>query len=243
MNSQDFRNLQEAYSQVYQLDENRMASRMEKMPTPPAKVGKATHSIKDLVPSKPPTPEEKAKARKALGLNEISNAKVAAVSKARQKNVNKAFDKLDDSRVSSQNLATAISKQQKNQRLSSKRDKRNEEVDLYDIILSHLLDEGYADTQEAAEAIMVNMSEEWRDDISELYKGKHGQSETEYQAGRSDAGKRVSGDENTGPRHYALGRSARPDAPTKPGEKPKNTPKLANWEKDDIQYRKANLKK
>jgi hypothetical protein len=90
---------------------------------------------------------------------------------------------------------------------------------------------------------MVNMSEEWRDDISELYKGKHGQSETEYQAGRSDAGKRVSGDENTGPRHYALGRSARPDAPTKPGEKPKNTPKLANWEKDDIQYRKANLKK
>ena len=167
MNSQDFRNLQEAYSQVYQLDENRMASRMEKMPTPPAKVGKATHSIKDLVPSKPPTPEEKAKARKALGLNEISNAKVAAVSKARQNNVNKAFDKLDDSRVSSQNLATAVSKQQKNQRLSSKRDKRNEAVDLYDIILSHLLDEGYADTYESAERIMVNMSEEWRDSIIE----------------------------------------------------------------------------
>jgi hypothetical protein len=40
-----------------------------------------------------------------------------------------------------------------------------EAVDLYDIILSHLLDEGYADTQEAAEAIMVNMSEEWIDSI------------------------------------------------------------------------------
>ena len=39
------------------------------------------------------------------------------------------------------------------------------EYDLYDIILSHLLDEGYADTQEAAEAIMVNMSEDWRDSI------------------------------------------------------------------------------
>jgi hypothetical protein len=37
--------------------------------------------------------------------------------------------------------------------------------DLYDIILTHLLDEGYADTQQAAEAIMVNMSEEWRDSI------------------------------------------------------------------------------
>jgi len=42
-----------------------------------------------------------------------------------------------------------------------------EQVDLYDIILSHLLDEGYADTQQAAEAIMVNMSEEWREDIVE----------------------------------------------------------------------------
>jgi len=40
-----------------------------------------------------------------------------------------------------------------------------EAVDLYDVVLSHLLDEGYADTQEAAEAIMVNMSEEWIDSI------------------------------------------------------------------------------
>jgi len=39
--------------------------------------------------------------------------------------------------------------------------------DLYDIILSHLLDEGYAETQEAAEAIMVNMGEEWRESIFE----------------------------------------------------------------------------
>jgi hypothetical protein len=39
--------------------------------------------------------------------------------------------------------------------------------DLYDIILSHLLDEGYAETQEQAEAIMVNMSEEWRESICE----------------------------------------------------------------------------
>ena len=42
-----------------------------------------------------------------------------------------------------------------------------ESFDLYDIILSHLLDEGYADTQKAAEAIMVNMSEDWRESIVE----------------------------------------------------------------------------
>jgi hypothetical protein len=39
--------------------------------------------------------------------------------------------------------------------------------DLYDIILSHLLDEGYAETQEQAEVIMVNMSEDWRESIFE----------------------------------------------------------------------------
>ncbi len=42
-----------------------------------------------------------------------------------------------------------------------------EQTDIYDIILSHLLDEGYADTQEAAEAIMANMSEDWRESICE----------------------------------------------------------------------------
>jgi hypothetical protein len=45
--------------------------------------------------------------------------------------------------------------------------KQEESFDLYDLILSHLLDEGYADTEQAAEAIMVNMSEEWRQIIVE----------------------------------------------------------------------------
>jgi hypothetical protein len=39
--------------------------------------------------------------------------------------------------------------------------------DIYNIILSHLLDEGYAETPEAAEVIMVNMSEDWREEIVE----------------------------------------------------------------------------
>jgi len=38
-------------------------------------------------------------------------------------------------------------------------------VDLFDIIKGHLLDEGFADTEEAALAIMTNMSEEWREQI------------------------------------------------------------------------------
>jgi len=46
----------------------------------------------------------------------------------------------------------------------------NASYDLYDIILLHLLDEGYADTPEQAEVIMVNMSEDWRESICEGYK-------------------------------------------------------------------------
>ena len=44
---------------------------------------------------------------------------------------------------------------------------KNEQYDIYDIILSHLLDEGYAETPKSAEVIMVNMSEDWRYSILE----------------------------------------------------------------------------
>ena len=42
---------------------------------------------------------------------------------------------------------------------------RNEETDLFDAILEHLVAEGYADTNESALVIMANMSEEWREEI------------------------------------------------------------------------------
>jgi len=42
---------------------------------------------------------------------------------------------------------------------------QTEAYNLYDVILSHLLDEGYAETVEAAESIMVNMSADWRNSI------------------------------------------------------------------------------
>lgn len=42
-----------------------------------------------------------------------------------------------------------------------------EEIDLYDVILTHLMNEGFAETEESAEIIMAHMSEEWRDEILE----------------------------------------------------------------------------
>ena len=82
------------------------------------------------------------------------------------------------------------------------------------------------------------------DYVAELWKGRHGQSEKEYQAGRSDAGKRISGDADTGPRYYTLGRArgAKPDAPTAPGARPVNTPKLSSSEKEYHQYNKSGAK-
>ena len=38
-------------------------------------------------------------------------------------------------------------------------------LDMFDLVKGHLLDEGYADTEEAAIKIMANMSEEWRQSI------------------------------------------------------------------------------
>ena len=43
--------------------------------------------------------------------------------------------------------------------------KSNEEIEMDSLILSHLLDEGYASSEENALAIMVNMSEEWKESI------------------------------------------------------------------------------
>ena len=46
-----------------------------------------------------------------------------------------------------------------------KRIQQNNSADLFDIVKGHLMSEGYADTEEAALAIMINMSEEWRQSI------------------------------------------------------------------------------
>ena len=44
-----------------------------------------------------------------------------------------------------------------------------QDVDLFDLIKGHLLDEGYAETEEAALRIMSNMSEGWKESIIETF--------------------------------------------------------------------------
>jgi hypothetical protein len=75
-----------------------------------------------------------------------------------------------------------------------------EDVDLYDLVLEHLLDEGFADTEEAATVIMANMSEEWRDDIIESQYARENPDEYERSPEAREGRKKRSGinDPNTG---------------------------------------------
>jgi hypothetical protein len=76
-----------------------------------------------------------------------------------------AFGKRGIYYSSGRTIGPKISKEKEKENRA--RGTQKEQTDLYDIILSHLLDEGYAETQEQAEVIMVNMSEEWRESIME----------------------------------------------------------------------------
>ena len=58
-------------------------------------------------------------------------------------------------------------REMRGQRERSQWKTKSESADLFDIVKGHLMSEGFADTEEAALAIMANMSEEWRHSIVE----------------------------------------------------------------------------
>jgi hypothetical protein len=74
-------------------------------------------------------------------------------------------------------ILETISSEDLNEIMESYIEEEVETVDLYDVVIDYLLDEGFADTEESAEVIMVNMSEEWRDEILEA-KVESGESES-----------------------------------------------------------------
>jgi len=81
----------------------------------------------------------------------------------------------------------------------NERKQLNMEFDFYDLVLSHLLDEGYADTNENALVIMANMSEEWREDIlTEV-------SQDEFRAGMMKAAAKMPSDVRTPSREELFG--------------------------------------
>ena len=60
--------------------------------------------------------------------------------------------------------------------------------DPFDVIKGHLLDEGYADTEEAALVIMANMSEDWRESIVEAEDARNNPEKYEIRQRQSETG-------------------------------------------------------
>ena len=140
MDAQELRNLQEAYSQVYQVDEELTGERKERA------LKKGGYLATRVATGREGQPVER---RNRSG--DITMRTTTKAPTKRGGGGEKGERKADWSGWEADR--------------GSKKRTQKEQVDIYDIILSHLLDEGYAETLDAAEAIMVNMSEEWRNSI------------------------------------------------------------------------------
>ena len=159
MNSQDLNNLQEAYLEVYQLDEDKRpiygrGGAIRKTETPLQIYGKQATAkdkrTKHNIPKGGTTidkrdPDELFSGDYDRGSGNAAKRRAAALTKPEAKKFPNRLTRSDKQGI-------------------------KDSYDLYDIILSHLLDEGYAETQEQAQVIMVNMSEDWRESIMEAMK-------------------------------------------------------------------------
>jgi hypothetical protein len=183
MNAQDIRNLSEAYLDVYQeqeLDEALTGSRLER----------AKEKMQGLSPKDPKSKALKRVADSQEGSNRgdtvpgdlpqdksnttLPTGRGGRGLKGRGKTVNRApyGAPLGSGTGQSDHGKGSAAARRAEREVDDTR--YDEQVDIYDFILSHLIDEGYAETPEAAEVIMVNMSEGWRESIVEevLKEGK-----------------------------------------------------------------------
>ena len=180
MDAKDIHNLSEAYREVYapqeDLDEAegsygqtpKARSAMGKLSTSRMRKPATEYSQKGEKTKKVKAAEKQTKRQDTLSRGLSGGKKSSRPWSARgkmdadersERRAERAFD------LETSYGAGSVTKNPKKLRKQKAMGEIGEQVDIYDIILSHLLDEGYADTEQAAEAIMVNMSEEWRDSI------------------------------------------------------------------------------
>ena len=164
MNSQEYHSLQEAYMNVYQevdeetleLDEVRGGGKIDAVSDIPSigERGSRSPSAAGLQMSPLKRAELRANALKTRGTPEATK---------RANRINSRFVNPTKSAINRSLLAATNARHAEKTRLQA----LNNSYDLFDVILSHLLAEGYADTNENALVIMANMSEEWRESIIE----------------------------------------------------------------------------
>jgi hypothetical protein len=166
MNSQELRNLQEAYMDVY--DEGYKSFPYGKVEAKSKKLKTDRESLGE----KPLTGKSDSEVSDTLNKMEKSRSRETRL--GLQSNIAHSFvpkqkEKSNRNRPESEKRSKTVEPQKSfgNRLTRSDNQGIQDSYDLYDVILSHLLDEGYADSYEAAESIMVNMSEDWRESIIE----------------------------------------------------------------------------
>jgi hypothetical protein len=81
-----------------------------------------------------------------------------------------------DKEARAKRLAAGVRKRRKAQ--------KDESYDAYNMILSYLIDEGYASTEDAADKIILNMSESWFEEIIQESESRERDQETYGMGGR-----------------------------------------------------------
>ena len=116
-----------------------------------------------------------------------------------------------------------------------------------EMVADWLVAEGIIEDEDEFFELMEDLSEEeieeLYDVVTELYKGKHGQTEKEYQDSRSNAGKMVSGTSTMSGAAYSS-RGVQNTGPNPAGgsKKPQGQGRMTSGQRTEMQYRKANLK-
>ena len=153
-------NLYEAYLGVYQeLDEVRGGGRIDPVSDFPHHSEKGSRSPKDAGLKMSPMDRAEARAN--------------ALKKRQDPEATKRANRITSRFVgpTKRGLGRAIDASNTARFAEKKRLMNTQEsYDLFDYLLEYLVAEGYADTNDAAIAIMANMSEEWKQSITEGYK-------------------------------------------------------------------------
>ncbi|NDB83551.1 MAG: hypothetical protein EB127_12630 [Alphaproteobacteria bacterium] len=172
MDAQELRNLQEAYMEVYSVDEaTAMAKRGLDEPAIRQQIAKNTGGGAAADRATALAGQQTFGQR---GVNPQARQKLARAQRGDFRSTTSSSPglrvgqyKSDDPNVQAKQAARGA---QRGALTPAEKQKLNrEQVDIYNIILSHLINEGYADTNDAALAIMKNMSEEWRESIVESF--------------------------------------------------------------------------
>ena len=113
-------------------------------------------------------------------------------------------------------------------------------------VLEYMLENSLANNVVSAEVLFDHISDEFlesiEEDIMEIYQGKHGQSEKQYQDGRSPAVKMISGDSKGSGANYSYRAKNTGPNPAGGSQKPQGQAKMNNKDRMFLTYQKANKK-